>query len=179
MTFDLLTPDDDATLHWRQPDATAWHFLLQAAGGRTLGRLSMDAWSGSKGSAATAGGAWHFRSEGFWRPRMVVQAGDADVATLQMDNPWIGTRAALVAGDGHPIATWVMASVLGGDVSWQDAEGAPLITFRRGTDEGGRSGWWRTQCRVDFTPAGFADPERDLLLCLGWHFSVLAAYPAL
>jgi hypothetical protein len=28
--------------------------------------------------------------------------------------------------------------------------------------------WWRTQCRVDFTPAGLAHPKRDLLCCMGW-----------
>jgi hypothetical protein len=32
---------------------------------------------------------------------------------------------------------------------------------------------------VDFTPAGFAHPDRDLLLTIGWYFTVLASNPAI
>lgn len=75
------------------------------------------------------------------------------------------------------IAHWVMTSFRKGRVEWQDATGAPLIAYRLGTDEGGTAAWWRTQCRVDFTPAGYAHADRDLLLTLGWYFALLAADP--
>lgn len=72
-----------------------------------------------------------------------------------------------------------MTSFLAGTVTWEDAGGSLLITFRRGTDEGGVTSWLRTQCRVDFTPAGFAHPHRDQLLTIGWYFTVLASNPAI
>jgi AcrR family transcriptional regulator len=70
-----------------------------------------------------------------------------------------------------------MTSFWKGRVEWRDATGAPLIAYRLGTDEGGTAAWWRTQCRVDFTPARYAHADRDLLLTLGWYFALLAADP--
>jgi len=124
------------------------------------------------------GRRWDFRSEGLWRPPMLVIQGSTEVASLRVEHPWTSTRAILRISGGRPIASWVMTSLLRGDVSWQAEDGAPLVVFRRGTDEGGIAGWWRTQCRVDLSPAGFAHPDRDLLLCLGWRFTVLSAHDA-
>jgi hypothetical protein len=122
---------------------------------------------------------WRFDQVGVWKPQMRAFVGEELVATLEVANVWLGNRASLVAPSGQVIARWVMTSFLAGTVEWQDADGALLITFRRRTDEGGVDSWLRTQCRVDFTPAGFAHPDRDLLLTIGWYFTVLAADPAI
>lgn len=121
---------------------------------------------------------WRFDQVGVWKPQMRAFVGEELVATLEVANVWLGNRASLVAPSGQVIARWVMTSFLAGTVEWQDADGALLITFRCGTDKGGVGSWLRTQCRVDFTPAGFAHPDRDLLLTIGWYFTVLASNPA-
>lgn len=179
MTYATLLPHDDASLHWRQPEALKWRFVLAAAGDRVLGLLEFCSRTASDFTAETAGGRWRFERVGAWTPKIRALVSDDVVATLEVSNAWLNNRAALNAPDGRVIAQWVMTSYLKGLVEWQDADGAPLITFRKGTDEGGAASWWRTQCRVDFTPAGFAHPDRDLLLTIGWYFTVLAGDPLL
>jgi hypothetical protein len=180
MAFLPLLPADDATLHWRQPKATRYGWQLEAAEDRVLGELEFaSTWSEAKATAATATGRWQFEWVGRWKPKAVVRADNVVVASLEIVNTWLFNRAALVAPDGRPIAQWDMTSFLGGTAEWQDDSGARLITYRHGTDEGGPGAWWRTQCRVDFTPAGFAHSDRDQLLTLGWYVAVIAGDPGL
>lgn len=179
MHFDMLTQADDSTLHWRQPDVFKRRFLLAAAGDRTLGHVDFSPPEGKRIVAQTAQGQWQFEQVGSWKPQTRAFVGDALVATFEIANVWLMNRAALMSPSGEVIAQWVMTSFLTGTVEWQDNAGALLMTFRRGTDEGGVASWLRTQCRVDFTPAGFAHPQRDLLLTIGWYFTVLADDPAI
>jgi hypothetical protein len=179
MTLLPLTRADDATLHWRQP--SAWHhrFLLAAANGREFATLDIESSWTTHARALTAEGAWVLRSVGTWHPRVVVSLDGQDdpIATFEITNVWLGNRAELRSGE-RVIAVWEMTSLLRGNVRWTDASGAPLIEFRAGTDEGGVFSW-RTECRVDFTDAGFAHADRDLLVCLGWYFTVLSQNPAI
>ena len=179
IALNTLTQADDSTLHWRQPEAMKWRFVLAAEGGRSFGMLDFTSWTGNKVAAETAHTQWRFDQVGVWKPQMRAFVGEELVATFEVANVWLGNRASLVAPSGQVIARWVMTSFLAGTVEWQDADGALLITFRCGTDKGGVGSWLRTQCRVDFTPAGFAHPDRDLLLTIGWYFTVLEADPAI
>lgn len=177
MKFDILTRADDATLHWRQPELLKMRYVLVAEGDRTLGHLDFSPPAGKRIIAETAQGQWQFEQVGSWKPQTRAFVGEELVATLEVANVWLGNRAALVSTSGKVIAQWVMTSYLKGSVEWQDDAGALLIAFRGGTDEGGVATWLRDQCRVDFTPAGFAHPHRDLLLTIGWYFTVLASDP--
>lgn len=180
MPFDTLTPADDATLHWRQPGALGTALVLVAAGDRTFARLATDAARVGHARAESASGAWTFEQQGFWTPSIVVRRADdgAEVARLDVRSAWTMKHADLAGAEGA-IARWEMTSFLKGIVTWQGADGTPLVTFRRGTDEGGVASWFRTQCRVDLTPEGFAHPHRDLLLCLGWFLGASAMEPAI
>jgi hypothetical protein len=177
MAFDILTQADDSTLHWRQPDRLTRLFVLAAEGDRTLGRLEVVEGDTPGIVAETAQGTWRFDNIGSWTPHLRAFVGEEMVATLEVTDKLFNSRATLVDASGQPIAQWVMTRFLAGTVEWQDSEGSTLITFRRGTDEGGTATWFRTQCRVDFTPAGFAHPDRDLLLTMGWHFMVQVGNP--
>lgn len=179
MKFETLTQSDDSTLHWRQPDILKLRFILAAEGDRTLGEVDFSPPEGKRIVAQTAQGQWQFELVGNWKPQTRVYVGDALVATFDILNQWMNDRAALMSSSGAVIAQWVMTSYLKGTVEWQDDAGNVLMTFRRGTDEGGVASWLRTQCRVDFTPAGFAHPERDLLLTLGWSFTVMVGNPVI
>jgi len=180
MSCESLSPTDDATLHWRQPSIVSSRWLMAAADDRTLGQLEFTSpWSGSKAAAETANGRWQYEHVGLWKPKVIARVNDINVASLEIANSWLYNRAALVAPDGRVIARWETSSFVTGKVEWQDDAGAPLIEYRRGTDEGGAASWWRTQCRVDFTAAGFAHADRDLLLTIGWYFTVLAGDPGL
>jgi hypothetical protein len=179
MTYPPILPSDDASLHWRQPDASKFRFDLTAAGDRTLGHVEITSWKMNLVMAETAAGVWRFEHVGLWSPKVRALVDDVEVATLEVKNAWLGNRASLVAPDGHVIGQWVTAMFAMGSAEWQDAEGQTLIAFRSGTDEGGMATWWRTQCRVDFTAAGFAHPDRDLMLTIGWYFTVIASNPAI
>lgn len=149
-------------------------WLLAAADDRTLGQLEFTSpRTGSIAIAETAGGRWQYEQVGLWKPKVIVRVNDTVVASLEIANSWLNNRAALVAPDGRAIAQWEMWSFLTGTVEWQDDAGARLIEYRRGTDEGGAGAWWRTHRRVDFTAAGFAHAHRDLLLTIGWYFTVV------
>lgn len=178
MTWAQLTPADDASLHWRQPNPLAYEHVLVAEGGRRFARITVDA-QGRRARAESANGAWQFEQLGFWTPSIAALDGvtEREVARLDVRSAWTMNKADLSSAEG-PIATWEMTSFLRGTVVWQDVHGAPLVTFRRGADEGGMASWFRTQCRVDFTEAGFAHPHRDLLLCLGWYLGMSASSPA-
>jgi hypothetical protein len=180
MTWDQLTPADDATLHWRQPGILSTEFVLVAAGDRRFARIVADPLHARRARAESATGAWRFEQVGFWTPSIVVRDGTADVEVARLDvrSAWTMNAADLSGADGA-IATWEMTSFLQGIVVWHDGHGAPLVTFRRGTDEGGMASWFRTQCRVDLSAAGFAHPQRDLLLCLGWYLGGSVTEPAI
>ncbi|MCU0636135.1 MAG: hypothetical protein MUE41_14805, partial [Gemmatimonadaceae bacterium] len=175
MTFIPLTRDHDATLHWRQPDSMRYRWVLAAAPDQHIGALDYTNWSGGAARGETATGTWAFEHAGVWRPRIIARVGEAEIARLEVTNAWLQNRASLVAPDGRQIAEWEMTSFLRGEVQWLAEDGARLITFRGGTDDAGISSWWRTECRVDFTPGGFAHPQRDLLLCIGWYLAVIAS----
>lgn len=173
MALESLLRSDDATLHWRQPSAWQYRFVLAAEGGREFASVDWHRSWRSEGRALSAGGAWTFDHEGFWKPRVLVRADDRPepVAEVEITNVWLQNRAELRRGDDL-LAVWEVTSFLRGIVQWLDADGQPLVTFRSGTDEGGAASWVRTQCRVDLSDAGFARPDRDLLLCLGWYLTV-------
>lgn len=179
MAFDTLLRSDDATLHWRQPSLWQFRFVLAAEGGREFASVDWRITWRSEGRALSGDGAWTFDHEGFWKPRVLVRAdGQPDpVATVDVLDVWLQNCAELRRG-AELVATWQLASYLRGIVHWFDADGQPLITFRSGTDEGGAVNWVRSQCRVDLTDAGFAHPDRDLLLCLGWYLTVAMTYAA-
>jgi hypothetical protein len=173
MPLHTLTREDDATLHWRQPSSWQFRFLLVADGDREFATVDWRSSWRSEGRAVMGERAWTFDHEGFWKPRVLVRddAHAQPVAALEITNAVLQNRAELRRGETL-LAEWRLETFTFGRVVWRDAKGEPLITFRSGTDEGGPSSWLRTQCRVDFTDAGFAHPERDLLVCLGWYLTV-------
>jgi hypothetical protein len=178
MTFSPLSPDADRTLHWRQPTAAGQRWVL-ASEGAEHGALWLDAESGTSFLAATATGQWRLRSSAGWKRVITIHSMERDdlLASLTMTTVLPRTRAVLTDASGTSIGEWHHASFLKGVSEWRSGAGTLWQTYRSGVDEGGVAAWWRNQCRVDFTPEGFAHAQRDLMCCAGWLLAMAVASP--
>lgn len=174
MSLATLSPADDATLHWRQPDLMKFAFELASSPTRVFASLHSMKWTGTLMEAQSATGHWTFKQVGAWTPRIAIRnAGeDAELGALTISNIWLSNKADLRLGT-DVVARWEEPSLWRRDVLWVTADGSPLITYRAGVDASSFADWFKTQCRVDLTPAGMAHPHRDLLLCVGWYLVVL------
>lgn len=174
MSFATLLPQDDATLHWRQPDALKRTFDLASSPERVFARMQSLKWTGTLMDAQAATGHWTFKRVGAWTPRITIRnAGqEADLGELSVTNVWLMNKADLRLG-AEVVARWEQTSVWRGDVQWLTPEGSLLVSYRAGVDAASFADWFKAQCRVDLTPAGMVHPHRDLLLCVGWYLLVL------
>lgn len=174
--FELLAADDLPSLEWRMPEWVGHDWILVSAA-RCFARLRCLGERDWKVIVESATGVVALDLEPTWRdPTLAVRSRDARLehARLLLDRGFRAYNGAdLTTADGTT-ARWELSSVLFGTrAHWRDSSGSLLIEYRGGSTAPFSIGkLLRTECRVRVTPAGFAHPQRDVMLWTGWYLAL-------
>ena len=113
----------------------------------------------------SAGGRWSLRRAGFWRPRVLVLAGDAP-APLATFTRTLGSGL-LRFEDGRAYR-WRRPSFWSLGRRFEDADGMPVVSLHY------RFGFPRGRGGVELGTGAERLPEAALLAGLGWYLVLLA-----
>lgn len=158
-------------LEWVQLKAMERRFELRA-GEETLGSLEFQSAFGSLAVADCGTERWTFKRVGFFRPRVTIRR-EGEQQDLAVYRPkWSGSEGVLEISSGRTY-TWQTANFWATRYVLAGEDGQALVSYQSGLDDNQIKDLFKSQARVEISPAAARLPELPLLVCAGWYLILL------
>ena len=160
-----------ATFTWRESDHSSNEFSL-LAGADEAAHLSRHGWAGYDAVITTPFGSWEIRSEGFWRPRLIIADRTSGAQIGECKRDWMSGDRAIRWHDGvvyhwHQAGWWSDVFELAG------GDGKVILRTSPGNERWSLRNLFRTNGMMEIADPGTDQARLSVLGGLSWLLLLL------